>query len=135
VCSLDFSSIDCGDHERSCAAPDARSNRTRQSPARRAWFTASGRAIACLGEGQFEEGAEWARKALAQNPRYSVAMRLLAANLANLGRTDGSAEAIADMLRIEPDLTMRKLRARLLFMHDALWRNLSRGLKLAGLPD
>jgi TolB-like protein/Flp pilus assembly protein TadD len=101
----------------------------------RAWFTASGRAIACLGEGHFEEGAEWASKALAQNPRYTVAMRLLAANLANLGRMDGPAEAVADMLRIEPDLTMRKLRARLMFMHDALWQNLSRGLKLAGLPD
>jgi TolB-like protein len=101
----------------------------------RAWFTASGLAIACLGEERFEEGAEWARKALAQNPRYTVAMRLLAANLANLGRTDSPAEAVADMLRIEPDLTMRKLRARLLFMHEALWQKLSRGLKLAGLPD
>jgi hypothetical protein len=62
-------------------------------------------------------------------------MRLLAANLANLGRTDGPAEAVADMLRIEPDLTIRKLRARLMFMHDAPWQNLSRGLKRAGLPD
>lgn len=101
----------------------------------RAWFTASGRSIACLGDGSFEEGAEWARKALAQNPRYTVAMRLLAANLANLGQTDGPADAIADMLRIEPDLTIRKLRARLIFMDDALWQKLSRGLKLAGLPD
>jgi TolB-like protein len=101
----------------------------------RAWFTASGLAIACLGEERFEEGGEWARKALAQNARYTVAMRLLAANLANLGRTDGPGEAITDMLRIEPDLTIRKLRARLMFMHDGLWQKLSRGLKLAGLPE
>jgi hypothetical protein len=42
----------------------------------RAWFTASGLAIVCLGEERFEEGGEWARKALAQNPRYTVAIRL-----------------------------------------------------------
>jgi TolB-like protein len=101
----------------------------------RAWFTASGLAIVCLGEERFEEGGEWARKALAQNPRYTVAMRLLAANLANLGQTDGPARAVANMLRVEPDLTIRKLRARLMFMDDKLWEKLSRGLTLAGLPD
>ncbi len=101
----------------------------------RSWFTAAGLAIVCLGEERFEEGGEWARKALAQNPRYTVAMRLLAANLANLGQTHAPSQAIADMLRVEPDLTIRKLRARLMFMHDKLWQKLSRGLTLAGLPD
>jgi TolB-like protein len=101
----------------------------------RAWFTASGLAIVCLGEEHFEEGGEWARKALAQNPRYTVAMRLLAANFAHLGQTDVPAGAVADMLRVEPDLTIRKLRRRLMFMHDKLWERLSRGLRLAGLPD
>ena len=101
----------------------------------RAWFTASGLSIAGLGEGKFEEGAEWARKALAQNPRYTVAMRLLAANLANLGEVEAPTKAVADMLRIEPDLTLRKLRARLMFMHEGLWEKLSHGLRLAGLPD
>lgn len=89
----------------------------------------------CLGEARFEEGGEWARKALAQNPRYTVAMRLLAANLARLGENEAPAAALADMLRVEPDLTIRKLRARLMFMHDELWEKLSRGLRLAGLPD
>jgi TolB-like protein len=101
----------------------------------RAWFTASGMAIASLGEGKFEEGAAWARKALAQNARYTVAMRLLAANLANLGQVAPAKEAAADFLRIEPDLTMSKLRTRLMFMNDNLWGNLSRGLRLAGLPE
>ena len=44
--------------------------------------------------------------------------------------TTGRAEGIEQM-----EESMRKLRARLMFMHDALWQNLSRGLKLAGLPD
>lgn len=101
----------------------------------RAWFTASGMAIASLGEGKFEEGAAWAGKALVQNPRYTVAMRLLAANLANLGHVEPAREAVADFLRIEPDLTMSKLRARLTFMNADLWGKLSRGLRLGGLAD
>ena len=44
---------------------------------------------------------------------YTVAMRLLAANLANLGNIDDASEAVAEFLRIEPDLTITKLRARL----------------------
>jgi hypothetical protein len=50
-------------------------------------------AISNLGEGNFEEGAAWARKALVQNARYTVAMRLLAANLANLGQVDAARES------------------------------------------
>lgn len=108
----------------------------RQSPRDpRAWFTSSGMAIASLGEGKFDDGAAWARKALAQNARYTVAMRLLAANLANLGQVDPARASVADFLRIEPDLTMSKLRARLMFMNESLWGNLSRGLRLGGLPD
>lgn len=101
----------------------------------RAWFTASGMAIANLGDGSFEEGAEWATKALAQNPRYTVAMRLLAANLANLGQVDAASKAVADFLDIERDLTLAKLRARLTFMNESLWKNLSHGLRLGGLPE
>jgi TolB-like protein len=101
----------------------------------RAWFTASGMAIAHLGEGRFEEGAAWARKALAQNPRYTVAMRLLAANLANLGNIEAASDAVAQFLRIEPDLTIAKLRARLVFMNPDLWNNLTHGLRLGGLIE
>lgn len=43
--------------------------------------------------------------------------------------------AVADFLRIEPDLTLRKLRARLMFMNDSLWGKLSHGLLLGGLPE
>jgi hypothetical protein len=42
---------------------------------------------------------------------------------------------VTDFLRIEPDLTTSKLRARLMFMNPELWAKLSRGLRLGGLPD
>jgi len=101
----------------------------------RAWVMAQGLVFACLGEGKFEEGAVWARKALAQNPRNTGAMRLLAANLAHLGQIDAAKQLIADNLRIEPDLTISKFRTRRVFMHDDLWQKFSQGLRLAGLPE
>jgi hypothetical protein len=59
---------------------------------------------------------------------------LLGSNV-GLGQVAPAKEAVADFLRIEPDLTMSKLRARLMFMNESLWGNLSRGLRLAGLPE
>jgi TolB-like protein/Tfp pilus assembly protein PilF len=101
----------------------------------RAWYVAQGLAIAGLGEGQFEDGAAWAHKALAQNPRFAGAIRMLAANLAFLGQVDAAREAVADNLRIEPGLTISKLHARRIYMHESLWEKFSEGLRLAGLPE
>ena len=101
----------------------------------RAWLTAARISIAHLGEGQFEEGASWAKKALAQNPRYTVAMRLLAAHLAQLGQSEPAREAIGEMFKVEPHLTLSALRSRLMFMHERVWKNLSNGLRIAGMPE
>lgn len=101
----------------------------------RAWFNAAGMALAFLAKGQFEEGAIWARKALSQNPKYTVAMRLVAANVAQLGQSNIGAEQVKAMLDIEPQLTLASLRSRLSYMHDTLWKHLSTGLRLSGLPE
>jgi TolB-like protein len=101
----------------------------------RAWFTTAGLAMACLGEGRFEDGAAWSRKALAQNQHSTAAMRLLAANLACLGQVEAAGKAIADNLRIEPDLTIAKFHTRRMFMHEDIWGKFSHGLRLAGLPE
>ena len=101
----------------------------------RAWFAMHGMTFACLGEGRFAEGAAWARKALAQNPRFTGALRMLAANLAHRGDLDAARKAIADNLRIEPQLTLSSLRARRGSLHADLWQRLSEGLRLAGLPE
>jgi hypothetical protein len=47
----------------------------------------------------------------------------------------GEAQRLTNFLRIEPDLTMSKLRARLMLMNEDLWAKLSRGLRLGGLAD
>ena len=101
----------------------------------RAWFTIQGMAVVCLGEGRFEEGVAWARKALAQNPRFANATRALAVNLAHLGQVDAAREAAAESLRLDPDFTISKFRSRRNFIGENLWQTFSAGMRLAGLPE
>jgi tetratricopeptide (TPR) repeat protein len=89
----------------------------------------------CLGEGQFEEGASWARKALAQNPRFANSFRVLAVHLAYLGRLDAAREAAAEGLRIDPDFTISRFRSRRRFLNETFWQTFSEGMRLAGLPE
>jgi len=62
-------------------------------------------------------------------------MRLLAAHLAHLGRCDEAAGVVAEMLHMQPNLTIAKTRAPRMYMHDDLWEKFSQGLRLAGLPE
>jgi len=55
--------------------------------------------------------------------------------LARLGRKEKARDALEDMLKIEPDLTLATLRARLLGIDDRVWSKVAEGLRLAGLPE
>jgi TolB-like protein/Tfp pilus assembly protein PilF len=101
----------------------------------RGWFISTGLAAAHFFEGRFDEAALWAQKALVRNPRFTIAMRFLAASLVGKGEADKAAAAMRETLDIEPDLTLTKLRARLMFMSDGCWTRFSDGLRGAGLPE
>ncbi|MGH8703088.1 MAG: winged helix-turn-helix domain-containing protein [Burkholderiales bacterium] len=101
----------------------------------RAWFMATAAALAHFVDGAYDQSALFAKKALAQNPRFAIALRLLAASLAKTGELDQAAETMKKVLEIEPQLTASKLRARLPFMPQSIWTNLAEGLRLAGLPE
>ena len=96
---------------------------------------ATASALAHLVEGRFEEAASLAREAVDQNPRLAQGLRLLAASLAKLGQTDRAAEIMQEVLKIEPQLTLAKLRARMLGMDESVWSKWAEGLRLAGLPE
>jgi len=100
----------------------------------RAWSMATAQALAHFVEENYEQSANCAKKALAQNPRFAIALRLLAASLAKGGALDQSAEAMRKVLEIEPQLTTTKLRTRVPFMPKSIWLNLAEGLILAGMP-
>jgi len=101
----------------------------------RGWSMATAAALAYFVEGRYDKAASSAKKALAQNPRFAIALRLLAASLAKMQELDQASEAMKKVLEIEPQLTASKLRARLPFMPQSIWSNLADGLRVAGLPD
>ena len=80
-------------------------------------------AAACYGE------------AVQSNPRFAIALRFLAASLARQGEADKAEAVVREILDIEPELTLTKLRARLMFLSDWCWSRYSDGLRRAGLPE
>jgi Flp pilus assembly protein TadD len=101
----------------------------------RGWFIASGMALALVVDGQFEDAAVCARMAVDQNPRSAIALRFLAGSLARLGQKEKAANALRQVLEIEPQLTLSRLRSRLLGIGEGVWSKVAEGLRLAGLPE
>ena len=99
------------------------------------WLLAGGMSLAYYLEEKFEDSIFWSQKALAQNPRYVVAIRLLAANYARLGQPDKASERVQQLLKGDPTLTIAKQRSRMMFMDVSVWNKLADGLRLAGLPE
>ncbi len=79
-----------------------------------------------FGLGQFDDAAKAARRAVDQNPRFAQGLRLLAASLAQLGRTTDAKRALSEALAIEPQLTLSNLQRRMARVDEALWVCFSR---------
>jgi len=101
----------------------------------REWFMSTGMAIACIVDQRFDEAITWAEKALVQNSRFAVALRALAVALAKVGHRERAAKIVEDLLKIEPQLTISGLRARVPFVVESMWKTYSDALRLAGLPE
>ena len=102
----------------------------------RGWFiTGGGTAYTYFQAARYEEAVAAARSALIHNPRFTVALRNLAASLVRLNRLDEARKAMGDLRAIEPQLTLKSLRERMLNVEDHLWQDYSDALRLAGLPE
>ena len=101
----------------------------------RTWFIATGMGMAFYIADQFDEAIVWLRKALAQNPRSAIALRLLAASLTHLGQKDLAGDVIQQLLKIEPHLTISSLRARFQVVDKNIWEKFSEDLRRSGLPE
>jgi tetratricopeptide (TPR) repeat protein len=99
------------------------------------WFITIGLGMAYYVADEFDATADWCKMALAKNPHFALAFRVLAASLAKLGQRDRAREALQELLKIEPELTLSSLRARLQFVEKSVWEKLSDGLRLARLPE
>jgi TolB-like protein/class 3 adenylate cyclase/tetratricopeptide (TPR) repeat protein len=95
-----------------------------------------GLAVAHLGARRFEEAIEWADRALHDQPRFTVAVRVKVVANAHLGRIDEARIELGRMLGLYPGLTIAAWRA---FATTAFAPELVElyvtGLRLAGLPE
>jgi len=101
----------------------------------RGWTIAGGMAYAHYQKGELNEAVAQARKALADNPRFAGALWCLMAALGKLGEKEKAAAAVAEMLKIEPQLTISLLGSRFRNTRREVWLNIAEGLRLAGMPE
>ena len=101
----------------------------------RGWFVSTGMAIACLADSSFQEAVTWAEKALAENPRFGIALRVLAVALVNDGQLDRAKKMVVEALKQEPHLTLSGLRTRIPLRHAPILDLYRELLKKAGLPE
>ena len=100
----------------------------------RGWLMSGVMAVAAVSEADYPEAIRWAERALAQNRRFAVALRALAVAHVGLGQTERARQAVAELLEIEPELTVSGFLARIPFPIAALGQRYAEALALAGLP-
>lgn len=123
----------CGNRSKALELYDRAERLSPRDP--RAWFAATGRAFIYLTENSLSDALSWAQKAVVQNPRFALALRVRAAILALLGQHDNAAVALREALKVEPHVTINLLSSRTVFLDKDLWSRYAEGLRLAGLPD
>jgi adenylate cyclase len=96
------------------------------------FVTFTGRGIAFLSLGRFDEAVVAAKKALSENQAFSTAYRCLASALAHLGREAEAREAAAGLLELEPDFRISEWVARGGVSPLQLYID---GLRKAGVPE
>jgi len=99
------------------------------------FILAGGTAFAYFAQGRFDDAVSAVKRALILNPRYTLALHMLAACLVKQGRLGDAAEVVRENLSIEPHLTLMKLRARSMQIEETLWNDYAAALRLAGLPE
>src|SRR5579864_1357565 len=89
--------------------------------------------VAYLADGQYERAIEYALRSLRENKTYTSSHRLLVVAYQLAGRADEARAAAAELLKLEPDLTVEQFRKR----HPSLGPRTERyceALARAGIP-
>ncbi len=101
----------------------------------RGWFMSGAMAIAAIIDGNYLEAISWAERALTQNRRFAVALRVLTVALEKVGRHDRAARVLRELLAIEPQLTISGFLARIPVPLVSMAQTYAEALKAAGLPE
>ena len=100
----------------------------------RGWLMSGATAIAAVVEGNYAEAITWAERALTQNRRFAVALRVLAVALVKVGERDRASQIVGELLTIEPELTISGFFTRIPVPFEPMARTYAEALRAAGLP-
>jgi len=101
----------------------------------RGWFMSGAMAIAAIIGEDYPKAISWAEKALVQNRRFAVALRVLAVALVKVGQHDRAAQVVQDLLKVEPRLTVSEFLARIPVPLVSMATTYAEALRAAGLPE
>jgi TolB-like protein/cytochrome c-type biogenesis protein CcmH/NrfG len=101
----------------------------------RGWMIKMGIASAYMRAGRFDDAISACRGALDLNPRHTGILRVLAVCLVKLGRQSEAAQVVREVLDVEPQLTLTKLRARTMYVNAEFRSEYSAALRIAGIPE
>jgi tetratricopeptide (TPR) repeat protein len=101
----------------------------------RGWFTSGAMAIAAIADENYLEAIRLAEKALMQNRRFAVALRVLVVALVKLGQKDRAGTIARELLEVEPELTISDFFRRIPFPRDTMAATYAEALRTAGVPE
>jgi TolB-like protein len=101
----------------------------------RGWFASGAMAICAAADENFEDAILWADKALAQNRRFAVALRVLIVALVKTGALSRAAQVAQELLTIEPELTVSGFQSRIPFPVASMAATYATALRAAGVPE
>ena len=85
--------------------------------------------------GRYDEAIFWLRKSRRANPRFTPALRMLAATLALKGDEAGARAAGAELLAIDPNFRVSRFMAWYPLRREEDMARLAAGLRAAHLPE
>ncbi|MBR0895617.1 winged helix-turn-helix domain-containing protein [Bradyrhizobium tropiciagri] len=101
----------------------------------RGWFASAALAICAVLDQNFAEAVMWADKALAQNRRFAVALRVLIVALVKTGERERATQIARELLKVDPEFTISGFLSRIPFPVQSMSATYRETLKAAGVPD
>jgi tetratricopeptide (TPR) repeat protein len=98
------------------------------------WIDA-GHAAALVFSGRYEEALALLQKALSQQPKFAIPLRLLIIALVGLGRLEQARKAVEELRRLDPSISLSALMQVLPFQRPADLAFYSNAMRMAGLPE
>lgn len=91
--------------------------------------------IAHYAAGDFSNAAHWGMSSFQRNPHYTSNLRMTAASLAALGKSDDAKELARRVMEVDPEFRVGSVLKKLSFQDESIERRYIQHLLKAGLPE